>query len=202
MNTPKTYTSISLRKTARQPSAALQPPRTPDTQYLPPSCCTTHPFRPPMFQRANPPHYFHPHKQNPREPPPPAKPVPRQKDYNDNEKLKLKKPILRCVNKRNTHPYHPLRVSGTFSTDASWPHHCRRPKEPPRQLAQRNKATVKPPQDGLKPPPRDAEGRVETIQFYVRPRTSSSATTSLLLSMSHTLSSLALCTAEGSANSV
>jgi len=106
------------------------------------------------------------------------------------------------VSKRNAHLYHPLRVSGTFSTDAGWPRHCGRPKEPPRQLAKRNKAVVKPPQGGLKTPPRDAESRVETIQFYVRPRTSSNATTSLLLSMSHTLSSLAFCTAEGSATRV
>ena len=111
---------------ARPPSAALQPPRTPDMQYLPPSCCTTHPFRPPMFQRANPPHYFHPHKayeNKTQEPPPPAKPASRQKDYDDNEKQKLKKPILRLWSKRNTHLYHPLRVSGTSSTDAGWPHH-------------------------------------------------------------------------------
>ena len=106
------------------------------------------------------------------------------------------------MNKRDTHLYHPLRASGTFSTDAGWPHHCGRPKEPPRQLAQRNKATVKPPQGGLKTPPRDAEGRGETIQFYVRPRTSSSVTTSLLLSMSQTLSSFALWTAVGSATRV
>jgi len=106
------------------------------------------------------------------------------------------------VNKRNAHLYHPLRVSGTFSTDAGWSHHCGRPKEPPRQLAQRNKTAVKPPQGGLKAPPRDAEGRGVTIQFYVRPRTSSSATTSLLLSMSQTPSSFAFCTAEGSATRV
>jgi len=69
VNTPKTYTSISLRKIARPPSAALQPARTPDMQYLPLSCCTTSPFRPPMFQRANAPHYFHPHKAYKNKPP-------------------------------------------------------------------------------------------------------------------------------------
>ncbi len=106
------------------------------------------------------------------------------------------------MNKRNAHLYHPLRVSGTFSTDAGWPHHCGRPKEPPRQLAQRNKTAVKPPQGYLKAPPRDAEGRGETIPFYVRPRTSSSFTTSLLLSTSHTPSSFALWTVGGSATSV
>ena len=104
------------------------------------------------------------------------------------------------MNKRNTYLYHPLRVSDTSSTDAGWPHH-RRPKEPPRQLAQRNKTAVKPPQDGLKAPPRDAESRDETIQFF-RPRTSSSVTTSLLLSMSQTPSSFAFSTAEGSATRV
>ena len=173
-------------------------------QYLSPSCCTTYPFRPPMFQRANAPHYFHPHKayENPRGPPPPAKPVSRQRDYDDNEKRKLKSPSYGCVSKRNAHLYHPLRVSGTFSTDAGWPRHCGRPKEPPRQLAQRNMVAVKPPQGCLKAPLRDAEGRGETIQFYVRPRTSSSVTTSLLLSISQTPSSLALWTAGGSANSV
>jgi len=112
---------------------------------------------------------------------------------------KLKSPSYGCVSKRNTHLYHPLRISSTFSTDAGWPHHCGRLKKPPKQLAQRNKTAVKPSQGGLKAPPRDAEGRRETIQFYVRPRTSSSVTTSLLLSMSHILSSLAFWTAEGSA---
>jgi len=105
------------------------------------------------------------------------------------------------VSKRNAHLYHPPRVSDTFSTDAGWPHHCGRPKEPPRQLAQQNKTAVKPPQGGLKAPLRDAGGG-ETIQFYVRPRTSSSVTTSLLLSMSHILSSFAFWTAEGSATRV
>jgi len=60
-----------------------------------------------MFQRANAPHYSQPHKayenKNPQEPPPPAKPVSRQKDYNDNEKRKLKKPILRlCKQTQHT----------------------------------------------------------------------------------------------------
>jgi len=95
---------------ARPPSAALQPPRTPDMQYLPPSCCTTHPFRPPMFQRANPPHYFHPHKayeNKTQEPPPPAKPASRQKDYDDNEKRKLKKPIPRLCEQTQRTPLPP-----------------------------------------------------------------------------------------------
>jgi len=80
-----------------------------------------------MFQRANPPHHSQPYKayenKTPREPPPPAKPVSRQIDYDDNEKRKLKSPSYGCVSKRNAHLYHPLRVSGTSSTDAGWPHH-------------------------------------------------------------------------------
>jgi hypothetical protein len=53
-----------------------------------------------------------------------------------------------------------------------------------------------------RPPKGTSKRRRDRGRGYVRPRTSSSVTTSLLLSISHTLSSLALWTAGGSANSV
>jgi len=60
-----------------------------------------------MFQRANAPHYSQPHKayenKNPREPPPPAKPVSRQKDYDNNENTEIKKAHPKAVRANATH---------------------------------------------------------------------------------------------------
>ncbi len=108
-----------------------------------------------------------------------------------------------CAGERDARLYLQPRAP---SIDGGEPRHCGRPKEvrpapgtahrAEQKTRRQTKETSRNPQ-----PPQGAktEGRA---QLYVRPRTSSSVTTSLLLSMSHILSSFAFWMAEGSATSV
>jgi hypothetical protein len=90
--------------------------------------------------------------------------------------------------------------------DGGEPRHCGRPKEvrPAPGTAHRaeqkaRRQTEETSRDPQPPQGAKTEGRA---QLYISPRTSSSVTTSLLLSMSQTPSSFAFSTAEGSATRV
>ena len=147
-------TTIALRKKARPPSAALQPARTPD---IPPSCCATYPFRPPMFQRADAPHYFHPHTAYENKTPESHIP---QLSQSLGKKtmtiMEIKKPILRLCEQTQRTPPPPAKGLRHLLHRRRLAAPLRKTRGTPRQLAQQNKTAVKPPQGGLKAPPRDA----------------------------------------------
>jgi hypothetical protein len=131
-------------------------------------------------------------------PPPDAQATPRQRRRDGNGKKSQEIPYggRLCAGERNARLSQPRAPS-----IGGEPRHCGRPRETgPEQPAEQNRRHGGRRRSRSKPPtstiPRN-RGR-----GYVRPRTSSSVTTSLLLSMSHILSSLAFWTAEGSATRV
>jgi hypothetical protein len=107
-----------------------------------------------------------------------------------------------CAGERNVRLYLQPRAPATHRRRLAAP--LRKEVRPSPGTAHRaeqkaRRQTKEPSRDPQPPQGAKTEGKA---QLYIRPRTSSSVTTSLLLSMSHILSSFALWTAEGSATRV